>query len=132
MCRAPSSLQYPAALSRGPAIRLSGLKLNGRPLLPGALLASQAAAADGCLARLYRLSGRAMHGGYVLSGWVQLGEKPGGGSGCSGGGGGGGGTAGFGVGEMASLEVSLGQYSQLEAAASRLLGGAAQQAGGAP
>ena len=38
------------------------------------------------------------------------------------GGGGGGGPA-YGVGEMASLEVSLGEYSLLDAATARLLGG---------
>ena len=134
VCRAPSTLQYPAALVRGPTISVSSLKLNGRPLLRAPLHMSQAAAAtDGCLALLYRLPSRATKNGFALSGFVHLGEGSGGeeaaaaaaaaGRGADSGTSGGGGQ--FGVGEMASLELTLGEYSALDAAASRLLGGIA-------
>jgi hypothetical protein len=122
--RAPSYQQYPAALARGATINLTALKLNGRPLLPpgAALTASQAAAADGCLLQLYRLPGsRPTRGGYALSGWVQL-TEPSSSSSIDAVGGGGCGAA-YGVGEMASLEISLGEYSLLDAARARLLGG---------
>ena len=144
-CSAPSTLQFPAALVRGPTISVSSLKLNGRPLLRAPLHVSQAAAAaDGCLAHLYRLPSRATKAAFVLSGFVQL-EQGGGSSGGSGGSNGSGAAAGqalssgsgghFGVGEMASLELTLGEYSTLDAAASRFLGGLAVgggQAAGQP
>ncbi|PRW50791.1 hypothetical protein C2E21_5558 [Chlorella sorokiniana] len=148
---APSTLQFPAALARGPAISVSSLKLNGRPLLRAPLHVSlAAAAADGCLALLYRLPSRATKSGFVLTGFVHLGEGSGG-SGGSGGSDGNGSPSGsgsqvatgqapssggqFGVGEMASLELTLGEYSALDAAATRLLGGIAGgggQAAGQP
>lgn len=118
-------------MARGPVISISSLKLNGRLLLRAPLHVSTAAAAtDGCLALLYRLPSRATKSGFALSGFVELGE----GSSRGGGGGGGDAAAGqdsgtggsggqFGVGEMASLELTLGEYSALDAAASRLLGG---------
>lgn len=119
-------MQYPAALARGTMVTLSGLKLNGRPLLLGDVIAPQAAAADGCLLQLFRLPGSSKAGkagSFVLSGWVALSE-----GGTSSTSSTGAGTAGsfpagslFGVGEMASLELALGEYSRLDAAASRLL-----------
>lgn len=120
----PSTSQYPAALAHGGAtIALSSLKLNGHPLLTAPLLTTQAAAADGCLLQLYRLPSRATHTGYVLSGLVRLVEgSSGDGSSLVGGSGGG-----FGVGEMASVELTLGEFSMLNAATSRLLGGATAQ-----
>lgn len=99
--------------------------------------ATQAAAADGCTLNLFRVSARAARAGFVLTGWVQLAAGssssspgsggaamgPSGGNGGAGGGGGGGGPgSGFGGGQLSSLELSLGEYSQLAAAASRLLG----------
>ena len=140
-CSAPSTLQFPAALAHGLAISLGSLKLNGRPLLRAPLHVSQAtAAADGCLAQLYRLPSRATKSGFVLSGWLQLGEGGGGGAAGDGGAVGGSGSVAasqaqhagsgggsnsdqFGVGEMSSLELTLGEYSALDAAAARLLGG---------
>ncbi|KAI3426994.1 hypothetical protein D9Q98_006938 [Chlorella vulgaris] len=134
---APTTLQFPAALARGTTVRLAGLKLNGRTLLPAAVQATQAAAADGCTLNLFRVSARAARAGFVLTGWVQLAAGssssspgsggaamgPSGGNGGAGGGGGGGGPgSGFGGGQLSSLELSLGEYSQLAAAASRLLG----------
>ena len=126
-------LQFPAALVGGPTISVSSLKLNGRPLLRGPLHVSQAAAgADGCPAQLYRLPSRATKAGFVLSGFVQLEQGGGSGSGRGAAAGqalssSGGGQ--FGVGEMASLELTLGEYSALDAAASRLLGGLAAGGG---
>lgn len=117
--RPPSTLQYPAALAHGTTVSLANLKLNGRPLLGAPLALSQAAAAEGgCLAQLYRLPSKATKAGFVLSGWVAL-------EGASAFGGGGGTVpaAGFGPGEMSSVELTLGEYSLLDAATSRLLGG---------
>lgn len=134
-CSPPSSLQFPAALARGASISLASLKLNGRPLLPTVLAVPQAAAADGCLVQLYRL-GKAAKGSFVLNGWLGLTE----GDGASGASNGGfvGPAGAFGVGEMASVEVTLGEYSLLDAATVRLFPGsgaaaaaaAAQQPGG--
>ncbi len=136
-CSPPSSLQYPAALARGASISLASLKLNGRPLLPTALAVPQAAAADGCLVQLYRLR-KAAKGSFVLNGWLGLTE----GDGATGASNGGfvGPAGAFGVGEMASVELILGEYSLLDAATVRLFPGsgasaaaaaaAAQQPGG--
>lgn len=135
-CSPPSSLQFPAALARGASITLASLKLNGKPLLPGPLAAPQAAAADGCLVQLYRL-GKAAKGSFTLSGWLGLTEGGGSSTGASNGNNG---VVGpddaFGVGEMASVELTLGEYSLLDAATARLFPGgaaaaaAAQQPGG--
>jgi hypothetical protein len=128
--RAPSLLQFPAALARGTAIRLAALKLNGRPLLPGELQVSAAAAADACASHLFRINSRATRGeAFVLSGWVQLGDGASS-AGVAGSGAVNGAASTFGVGEMASVELTLGEYSQLGAAATRLLGSATQQGSG--
>ena len=121
----PSSMQFPAALARGPTVTLSGLRLNGRPLLPDALAVPQAAAAEGCAVRLLRLSSKVTgaRAGFVLSGWLGLGGEAGGEAGDAGGG--------FGVGEMASLELQLGSYHLLDAATTRLFPGAAAGAAAA-
>lgn len=130
----PSTAQFPAALARGgAAVSLASLKLNGRPLLVTPLGVTQSAAAsEGCLLALYRLPSRATRGGYVLTGMVRM-DDGSASAGASGDGLGGpsGASAGFGVGEMASVEVTLGQYSRLGAATSRLLGGATSGSGAA-
>lgn len=93
------------------------------------MAAPQAAAPDGCLTQLYRLNSKATKHGFVLSGWVGLALAQAGGGSRVGGSGSSAGVdigtagAGFGLGEMASVELTLGEYSRLDAAASRLFPG---------
>jgi hypothetical protein len=91
-------------------ITLSRLKLDGRELVP-VVAASHGSPADAsggqCETQLYRLAGSAkpswLHGaGFVLSGWVSLGADEAGAVGAR--------PPGFGVGEMAAIEVGLGEY----------------------
>ena len=131
VCSAPSTLQHPAAVSgssssgsssSGSSITLEGVKLNGRPLLPASgLTATHASSTGGCQQQLFRLPSRAAGKGFVLSGHCMLEE---GGDGSN--------SPGFGVGQMASVELVLGEYNMLDAAASKLLGGGADAGGGTP
>lgn len=89
------------------------------------MAAPQAAADDGCLVQLYRL-GKAAKGSFVLSGWLDLTE-----GGSSSSGGFVGPTSAFGVGEMASVELTLGEYSLFDAATARLFPGSGAAAAAA-
>ena len=96
---------------------LRDVYVGGAPLLRSPLTVSQASSADGCITQLYRLghsgaaaaaaaaaqsAGGAAGPAVVVSGWLDLGGSGEGGEG---------GESAFGVGEMASVVLTLGQFS---------------------
>lgn len=126
--RLQATQQASATTQAGDAlIALKGVRLNGRPLLPrGGLATTQASSAGGCTAELYRISSHAAAAlrGFVLSGRLALdGGSMNGSSGITS-------ASSFGLGEAASVELTLGEYQLLSAAASRLFGGLKGGSGG--
>lgn len=90
---------------------LRRLKLNGRPLLPPEGMPAPSVPLDaGCVSQLYHVSPRALSAGFSLDGALELGAaSP---------------PPGTGIGDHASLEITLGNYGLVSAAASFLRGGA--------
>ncbi|KAL6771171.1 hypothetical protein ACKKBF_B34220 [Auxenochlorella protothecoides x Auxenochlorella symbiontica] len=98
---------------------LRRLKLNGRPLLPPeGMPAPSVPLAAGCASQLYHVSPRALSAGFSLDGALELGSGPP--------------VPGTGVGAHASLEIALGNYGLVSAAASYLRGGGGAGAKGVP
>ena len=109
-CRAPSSLQYPAALhANASAVAVTGLRLNGHTLVKTPLRSTQASSADGCQTVLYRVPTRSLSEGFVLTGWLGLASSAG---------------AAWGVGEQSSVELQFGEFKLV----SPLLQGAEHEA----
>lgn len=86
---------------------LRGLKLNGRPLLPPEGWSARSDAGGGaCVSRLYHVSSRALSSGLTLDGSLELPAGPW--------------VPGTGLGPAASLEIQLGEYNLVSAAAAYL------------
>lgn len=98
-CSAPSTLQQPTATAPGlvgSSISLRDLHIGGRPALKEPLTGvSSQLGAGNCTTQLFWLGGKGASRAVSVSGWVDLVDN-----------------GGFGVGEQASVVISVGEYSE--------------------